>query len=118
AADVANAIANSYILHSYTIRYRASANLSAFMEKQLEELKSNMERSSGALVQFERELKIINPEEKTSISSARLLQLNTEYTNAQSDRLKKEAAFNSVSSGSVEAAAVSTQGDVLKKLSE
>ncbi len=54
------------------------------MEKQLEELKAKMERSSAALAQFERELNVINPEEKTSILSARLLQLNTEYTNAQS----------------------------------
>ncbi|MCU1232368.1 MAG: hypothetical protein JWP63_335, partial [Candidatus Solibacter sp.] len=37
-----------------------------------------MERSGGALVQFERELNVINPQEKTSIISARLLQLNTE----------------------------------------
>ncbi|HEY2019201.1 MAG TPA: polysaccharide biosynthesis tyrosine autokinase [Bryobacteraceae bacterium] len=88
------------------------------MEKQLEELKVKMERSSGALVQFERELNVISPEEKTSILSARLLQLNTEYTNAQSDRVRKEAAYKSVASGSLEAAQVSTQGDALKRLSE
>jgi len=39
-----------------------------------------MERSSAALLQFEREMKIINPEEKTNIVAARLLQLNEEYT--------------------------------------
>jgi succinoglycan biosynthesis transport protein ExoP len=66
------------------------------MEKQLEELKAKMERSSAALAQFERELNVINPEEKTSILSARLLQLNTEYTNAQTDRVRKEAAWKSV----------------------
>ena len=57
------------------------------MERQLEELKAKMERSSAALAQFERELNVINPEEKTSILSARLLQLNTEYTKAQADRV-------------------------------
>jgi hypothetical protein len=46
---------------------------------------------SAALVQFERELNVINPEEKTSILSARLLQLNTEYTKAQAERVAKEA---------------------------
>ena len=55
-----------------------------------------MERSSAALAQFERELNVINPEEKTSILSARLLQLNTEYTNAQADRVRKESAWQSV----------------------
>jgi capsular exopolysaccharide synthesis family protein len=118
AADVANSIAQSYLEHTYHIRYRSSASLSAFMEKQLEELRAKMERSSAALVQFERELNVINPEEKTSILSARLLQLNTEYTNAQADRVRKEAAYRSVRSGTLEAAQVSTQGESLRKLTE
>ena len=118
AADVANGIAHSYLEHTYDIRYKSSASLSAFMEKQLEELKAKMERSSAALVQFERELNVINPEEKTSILSARLLQLNTEFTNAQADRVRREAAHNSVASGTIEAAQVSSQGESLRKLSE
>ena len=118
SADVANAIGDSYLAHSYNIRYKAAAGLSGFMEKQLEELKAKMERSSAALAQFERELNVIDPEEKTSIISARLLQLNTEYTSAQADRVKKEAAFTSVKTGSMEAAEVSSQGDALNKLTE
>ncbi len=118
AADVANSIAKSYLEHTYNIRFKSSASLSAFMERQLEELKAKMERSSSALVQFERELNVISPEEKTSILSSRLLQLNTEYTNAQADRVKKEAASHSVDEGTLEAAQVSTQGDALKTLSE
>ncbi|MCZ2146662.1 MAG: polysaccharide biosynthesis tyrosine autokinase [Bryobacterales bacterium] len=118
AADVANAIAQSYLEHTYNIRYRASASLTSFMEKQLEELRAKMERSGAALVQFERELNVISPEEKTNILSSRLLQLNTEYTNAQADRVRKEAAFLSVRSGSIEAAQVSGQGEPLRRLTE
>jgi capsular exopolysaccharide synthesis family protein len=118
AASVANGVAQSYVEHIYNIRFRSSASLASFMEKQIEELKAKMERSSGALAQFERELNVINPEEKTSILSARLLQLNTEYTNAQTDRVRKESAWKSVQSGSLEAAQVSTQGENLKTLSQ
>jgi succinoglycan biosynthesis transport protein ExoP len=118
ASDVANAVAHSYVEHTYNIRFRSAASLSSFMERQLEELKSKMERSSAALVQFERELNVINPEEKTSILSARLLQLNTEYTNAQTERVRKEATWKSVRSGTLEAAQVSTQGEALKVLAE
>jgi capsular exopolysaccharide synthesis family protein len=118
AADVANAVASSYLEHAYKIRYRSAASLSTFMEKQIEELKAKMERSSAALMQFERELNVINPEEKTSILSARLLQLNTEYTNAQADRVRKEAAYQSVKGGTLEAAQVSSQGESLRRLSE
>jgi len=118
AASAANGIARSYLEHTYNIRFRSAAGLSAFMEKQLEELRAKMERSTAALTQFEKELNVINPEEKTSILSARLLQLNTEYTNSQADRVKKETAYHSVRSGTLEAAQVSTQGEALKKLSE
>ncbi len=118
AADVANGIAHSYLEHTYNIRFRSSASLSQFMEKQIEELKAKMERSSAALAQFEKELNVINPEEKTSILSARLLQLNTEYTTAQTDRVRKEATANSVREGSLEAAQASAQGEALHKLAE
>ncbi|MEK7403976.1 MAG: polysaccharide biosynthesis tyrosine autokinase [Acidobacteriota bacterium] len=118
AADVANATAHSYIEQTYDIRYRSTLGLSSFMERQLEELKAKVERSGAALTQFERELNVINPEEKTSILSARLLQLNTEYTNAQADRVRKEAAYNSVKSGGAEAAQVSSQGESMRKLIE
>ena len=87
------------------------------MEKQLEELKAKMEHSSGALAQFERELNVINPEEKTSILSARLLQLNTEYTNAQAIACARRPP-KPMQSGALEAAQVSTQGEALKRLSE
>jgi capsular exopolysaccharide synthesis family protein len=118
AADVANAIANSYLNHTYDIRIRSSATLSAFMEKQLDELKAKMEKSGLALAQFEKDLDVINPEEKTNILSARLLQLNTDYTAAQAERVGKEAAWNAMKSGSMEAAQVSSQGASLAKLNE
>jgi len=118
AADVANAIAHSYILHTFNIRFQSASELSTFMEKQLEELKAKMEKSSAALAEFEKDLSVINPDEKTSILSSRLLQFNTDYTNAQSDRMLKEAAYNAVKNGSFEAAEASSQGEQLRKLAD
>jgi len=118
SADVANAIADSYLQHSYNIRYRAAAGLSTFMERQLEELKAKMERSSSALAEYESELSIINPGEQTNILSARLLDLNSEFTRAQADRVNKEAAYRSVQEGSLDAAQTSSQSEALRKLTE
>ena len=118
AADVANAVATSYRDHTYTLRFQSSANLADFMEKQLDELRAKMERSGAALAQFEKELNVIDPEERTSILSARLLQLNTEFTNAQTERVRKETAYRSVSGGALEALQVSSQGEAIKKLTE
>ena len=61
AANVANELANSYMQHTYTLRIRSSANLSSFVERQIEDLKAKMERSGQRQAQFERELNVINP---------------------------------------------------------
>jgi capsular exopolysaccharide synthesis family protein len=116
AADVANAVADSYINHSYAIRYQAATMQSSFMTKQLEDLQAKMERSGAALTQFQKELNVINPDEKTNIQSARLIQLNTEYTNAQAERVKKEVAAKSAATGSLEAVEVSEQGEQIRRL--
>ncbi len=118
AANVANAIAQSFLQHTFEIRVKASGALSEFMEKQLEELRAKMERSSMALAKFERELDVINPEEKTNILSSRLLQLNTEYTNAQADRVRKEAAYNATRGETVAATMNSTQSEEMGKLQD
>ncbi len=114
AADVANAVARSYIEATYNIRFQSTVGLSVFMKKQIEELEAKMEKSSAALARFERDLNVINPEEKTTILSARLLQLNTEYTNAQADRVRKESIWNSLKNGSSQAADVAGENDALK----
>src|ERR1035437_9682963 len=118
AAEAANQIAHSYKRHSYDIRYAAAQDQSKYLEKQLDALKAQMERSSLKLAQFEKDLKVIDPEQKTNIITTRLVQLSTELTNAQTDRFRKEAAFHAVKNGSLEAAEASTQGDQLRKLAD
>ena len=119
AAQVANAIARSYMQHTYAIRFQASTDLASFVTKQLDELRAKMETSSAKLAQFEKELNVISPEEKTSILTARLLQLNTDYTTAQSDRVKTEAIARSVRGGSPEAVEASPiEGEQFRKLED
>lgn len=118
AAEVANAIANSYIDHSYRIRLNSSEKQARFITSQLEELKAKMERSSAALIQFEKDLNVISPEEKTNIQSARLLQLNTEWTRAQADRVAREAAAKLARTGTIEALESLPQGEQIKRLSD
>ena len=118
AATAANEIAKSYKRHSYEIRLVSSKDQAKYMEDRTDELRAKMERSSLRLAEFEKNLKVIDPDQKTSILTARLLQLNTELTNAQADLFSKEAAFNAVRSGSLDAAEGSSQGEQLRKLTD
>jgi capsular exopolysaccharide synthesis family protein len=118
ASQVANAIAESYLQHLYDIRTRSSASLATFMETQSAELKAKMERSSQALARMEKDLGVLSSDEKTNVLASRLVQLNADYTNAQSDRLKKESIWKSVNNGSLEALQVSGQADQLTLLNQ
>lgn len=118
AADVANAVAKSYLFQTYDLRIRSSAELSSFMERQLDALKAKMERSSLALAQFEKDLDVVNPEEKTNILSARLLQLNNDYTTAQSDRIHAQAVWSAIKSGPLADAAALSGSNQLVSLDE
>ncbi len=116
AADVANGIAASYIDHTYNIRTKSSVSLARYMERQIEELRAKMEGSSARLARMERDLNVINPEEKTNILSARLLQLNSDYTKAQAERVHAQTEYDAIRGGSLDAALTSSQAESLKRL--
>ncbi len=118
AADVANAVAHSYIDQVYRMRVMNSDSVSGFMTKQLDDLKEKMNKSAEALAAYERQLGVIDPEQQTSILAARVLQLNTEYTEAENDRIRKETAYKGVEAGNPAALEISTQADQLTKLQE
>jgi capsular exopolysaccharide synthesis family protein len=118
AAAAANEIANSYVAKIYELRSRSLEATSHFMEGQIQELKAKMDASNQRLTDVETEMGVINPEERTSVLSARLLQLNTDYTNAQAERMQKEASEDAAKTNTLEAAQVSTQGEEIKKIRE
>ena len=118
SANVANAIARSYVENIYRLQIDSSLSAAGFMERQLDELKAKMERSGRALAVFEKDLNLVNPEQKTDITAARLLQLNNEYTSAQADRVRKEALVRAMEVGSLAAEQISGQADDLKVIAQ
>jgi succinoglycan biosynthesis transport protein ExoP len=118
AADVANAVAQSYIDTVYEKSLRGSMKMSTFMAKQLDDLKDNMGKSSEALVAYERQLGVVDPEQQTTTLAQRVLQLNTEYTEAENDRIRKQTAYKGVQSGDTAAVEISSQAEQLTKLQQ
>ena len=116
AATVANGVANSYLQHIFDNKIEDRKSQTSFMEQQLDEVRAAMERSAKAVNEFESKLGVVDPLDKTNIISARLLQLSTEYTTAQADRIKKEADYLGLKDGSASAAQQSDQGEGLKQL--
>ncbi|MBS1876360.1 MAG: polysaccharide biosynthesis tyrosine autokinase [Acidobacteria bacterium] len=118
AANVANAIARNYLAQLQQLQRTQWETLSVATRRQLAELKDKMESSNEALLVFQRQIGMVDPEDKTNVLAARLIQLNTEFAKAQSDRAAKEAVYDTLVSGSPEAAEASTQGEQVKRLLE
>lgn len=114
ATAVANGIAESYITHIYDIRFKSTESLSKFLAIQQDELRAKMETSGARLAALEKELQVVDPEEKTNVLTARLLELNTEYAKIEGERAQAESAYNSITSGSLEAALGSSQSEELR----
>ena len=115
AADVANAIADSYLREIFETRTKEAGRLTSSMERQLIDLKQKMESTHNALMVYQRDLGTADPEQKTSVLVARLQALNTENSVAEADRIAKEAVYREAKDGSLPEVEVSAQSSDLSK---
>ncbi len=110
AADVANAVAISYQDRNFEMRTEGASKLSDFMGSRLTELKDKTVASEEKVMGLEKELQVINPDQKTSLASAQLQQLTTEYTTVQLERIKAESIYNTLQSADLDAALATPLG--------
>ena len=96
AARVANSLVNNYREYNFTAKYDATRQASGWMSKQLDELKSRVEQSQEALVNYEREHSIVNVSGKENIEDQRLADLSQGLTAAQNDLAQKESLYQLV----------------------
>lgn len=115
AAAVANAMVDNYTEYNFRLKYDATRQATAFMEKQLDELKAKVEKSQQALVDYERQNSIVNVGEKESVAEQKLGDLSKDLTDAQNERLSKESLWRLVSSDPSQVRFVA-QSELLQKL--
>jgi capsular exopolysaccharide synthesis family protein len=122
SAAVANAVANSYVDRTFDLRRNSSSTLSKYMSESLAALKDKTTASDEKVAALEKEVGVINPDQKTSVASALLQQLTTEFTTVEIARVKAESVYNSLHAGGLDAALASPEGtriaDDLAKLKE
>lgn len=113
AAQIANAIIDSYKNQYLQSHYNATSEASDWLTRQLAELKANVEDSEKKLTDFEKETGIISlnlmPTGSGNDSSSsgqvhsvvieKLDALNSELTAAEANRIEKEAIYRLVQTG-------------------
>src|ERR1700674_106581 len=116
AARVVNAHIENYIEQNFRSRYEAMAQASTWLADQLNELKIKVEKSEDARISYERQNQIWTLDDKQNITTQRLSDVNKELTEAQSDRMKKEALYEFAKSGDTDAVPQLRDNEILQDI--
>ena len=99
AATLVNCLAQCYIEQSLDLRFAASQEATTWLKGKLTDARSKLEESEAKLNQYKREQNIVTVEDKESITSEKLEQLNKDLIAAQTHRMEVETRYNEVTHG-------------------
>src|SRR5215471_11062250 len=107
AANVVNTLMQTYVENNFKARFESTMQASDWLSKQLIDLQMKVETSQEKLVRYQKEHEIVGADEKQNITMEKLNELNKELTQAESERMDKEALWRMVESGDQDAIASS-----------
>ena len=116
AAKAVNTHIQNFIEQNFRSRYEATTQASNWLAGQLDELKAKMERSEDARIEYERQNQIWTIDEKEDVTTQKLADLNHELTGAQTDRIGKEAVYQSAQSGNYDAIPAVRESSVIQDI--
>ena len=107
AASIVNTLMQTYVENNFKARFESTMQASDWLSKQLVDLQMKVETSQEKLVRYQKEHEILGADEKQNITMEKLEELNKELTQAESERMDKEALWRLVESGDPDAIASS-----------
>jgi len=116
AARIVNAHINNFIEQNFRSRYEAATQASNWLAGQLNEMKIKVENAEDARLAYERQNQIWTIDEKSDISTQKLGELEKELTEAEAERIKKEAVYQLAQSGNYDAIAVVRESAVIQDI--
>jgi capsular exopolysaccharide synthesis family protein len=93
AADVVNTLLREYSEQTFRARYDSTLQATNWLTKQLVDLQLKVEISQRALVDYQQANSIVGIDEKQNITIAKLDALNRQLTDAEADRIGKQANY-------------------------
>lgn len=93
AANIANALAETFIKANLDRRYKASSYAKTFLEKQTLQIRANLEDSEQRLADYARERGIIDLKDKLAILMQRFTEMNTELVEVEAQRILAEVEY-------------------------
>ena len=103
AARVLNSHLENYKLQNFNSHLSSSTEASGFLAAGLEDTRQKFELAEQKRLAYERDNKIWTVDEKQNITTQKLAEIDKDLTQAQSDRIKKQADFDMAKGGNVDA---------------
>jgi capsular exopolysaccharide synthesis family protein len=103
AADFANTLASEIMEHNLEARWRTTEETSAWLSRQLDDMRIKLERSEDALQHYARDSGLIFTDEKTNISAEKLRDIQLALSRSQDDRIGKQSRSEMAASSPADA---------------
>ena len=117
AAGIVNTLASTYVEQNFKTKFESTMQASDWLSKQLVDLQMKVETSQEKLVRYQKEHEILGTDEKQNIITEKLDELNKEMTQAESDRMEKEAVYRETQSADPLAVAAAIGSDTSQNTS-
>ena len=102
AAAYANALVNEYIESNLQARWEAINKAHEFLTHQLEEIRTNFQKSENQLQAYGRDSNLMFTPDKGSVEQERLKQTQAALSEAQAARIEKQSAYQIASSSATD----------------
>jgi succinoglycan biosynthesis transport protein ExoP len=102
ATEIVNAVADQYMQRNFQTHYEGAVQVSNWLAKQMEELQSKAVEAQQKLAEFQKQNNILGSDENDNIITDRLKYLNQQVTEAEADRIVKEARYRMLQTGDPE----------------
>ena len=116
AANAVNAVIVAYIEQNLTTHFETTTQAADWLTKQITDLQIKTEISEQKLVRYQKDHGIVGTDEKQNIITSKLDDLNKTLTDAQVDRIQKQAVYELTRSGDPEAVGAVSQDGFLQSL--
>ena len=116
AAIIVNTLVQTFIEENIKAKFDSTMQASEWLSNQLGDLQLKVETSQERILRYQKENGMLGVDEKQNIITAKLDELNREFTAVEADRIQKQSQYQQTMSGNAELLDDSNKDSLIGKL--
>jgi len=103
AARIVNAHIETYVEQNVRSKYQSTTQASTWLADQLNDFKIKVQKSEDARIAYERQNQIWTLDDKQNMTTQKLADVNRQFIEAQSERMRRESLYEFAKAGNLDA---------------